>query len=223
MNDKELDNYIKIINPDFNSHIEKGTIEMNNEYYNLLEEKMARLINQNQELKSQLKGTTHCFDEEEHKRLSEQLELLTSKLDEYDLIVDERNQLKEQLEDEEQWRIKIAKENDEAFRGRMILIEEKEKLKKQLENTEEELELVRCDLHNRTSERDGRKRELDECLSQQKEFINYLEDEIHTIETTYSQINGNYGLMNEKLEALKEVLQKYKEIIGVEDENKTTI
>lgn len=74
MNDKELDNYIKIINPDFNSHIEKGTIEMNNEYYNLLEEKMARLINQNQELKSQLKGTTHCFDEEEHKRLKEQLE-----------------------------------------------------------------------------------------------------------------------------------------------------
>ncbi len=59
----------------------------------------ARLKKQNQELKSQLKGTTHCYDEEEHKRLSEQLELLTSKLDEYDLIVDERNQLKKQLEE----------------------------------------------------------------------------------------------------------------------------
>lgn len=35
---------------------------------------------------------------QENKRLSEQLELLTSKLDEYDLIVDERNQLKKQLE-----------------------------------------------------------------------------------------------------------------------------
>lgn len=54
--------------------------------------------------------------------------------------------------------------------------------------------------------------------TQQKEFINYLEDEIHTIETTYSQINGNYGLMNEKLETLKEILQKYKKIIGVLDE-----
>lgn len=49
--------------------------------------------------------------------------------------------------------------------------------------------------------------------TQQKEFINYLDDEIHTIETTYSQINGNYGLMNEKLETLKEILQKYKETI----------
>ena len=49
---------------------------------------MQALLKENQELKSQLKGTTHCFDEEEHKRLSEQLELLTSKLDEYDLIVD---------------------------------------------------------------------------------------------------------------------------------------
>jgi hypothetical protein len=56
--------------------------------------------------------------------------------------------------------------------------------------------------------------------NQQKEFIKWLENEIHTIETTYSQINGNYGLINEKLEALKEVLRKYKEIIGVEDESR---
>lgn len=51
MVDKELDNYMKTVNPNFDSHIEKGTIEMSNEYYNLLEEKMARLINENQELK----------------------------------------------------------------------------------------------------------------------------------------------------------------------------
>ncbi len=63
-----------------------------------LDYKNRLLEKENQELKSQLKETTHCFDEEEHKRLSEQLELLTSKLDEYDLIVDERNQLKKQLE-----------------------------------------------------------------------------------------------------------------------------
>lgn len=55
MTDKELDNYIKTVNPNFDSHIEKETIEMSNEYYNLLEEKMARLINENQELKKQLK------------------------------------------------------------------------------------------------------------------------------------------------------------------------
>lgn len=54
MADKELDDYMKTVNPNFNSHIEKGTIEMSNEYYNLLEEKIARLINQNKELKKQL-------------------------------------------------------------------------------------------------------------------------------------------------------------------------
>lgn len=62
---------------------------------------MKLLCLKKNELKSQLKGTTHCFDEKEHKRLSEQLELLTSKLDEYDLITDERNQLKKQLEETE--------------------------------------------------------------------------------------------------------------------------
>lgn len=54
MNDKELDDYMKTVNPNFDSHIEKGTIEMSNEYYNLLEEKMARLINENQELKEKI-------------------------------------------------------------------------------------------------------------------------------------------------------------------------
>lgn len=55
MTDSELDDYMKTVNPNFNSHIEKGTIEMSNEYYNLLEEKMARLIAEKQELKKQLK------------------------------------------------------------------------------------------------------------------------------------------------------------------------
>ena len=54
MSDKELEEYINKIEPNFNSHLEKGTIEMSNEYYNLLEEKMARLINENQELKTEL-------------------------------------------------------------------------------------------------------------------------------------------------------------------------
>ena len=54
MSDKELEEYINKIEPNFDSHLEKGTIEMSNEYYNLLEEKMARLINKNQELKEQV-------------------------------------------------------------------------------------------------------------------------------------------------------------------------
>ena len=54
MSDKELEEYIKKVEPNFDSHLEKGTIEMSNEYYNLLEEKMVRLINKNQELKKEL-------------------------------------------------------------------------------------------------------------------------------------------------------------------------
>lgn len=114
---------------------------------------------------------------QENKRLSEQLELLTSKLDEYDLIVDERNQLKKQLENSIKVNMADHKYASEC-EDKVVILE-----------------------------------------AYQKEFIKYLEDEIHTIETTFSQINGNYGLMNEKLEALKEVLQKYEEIMNGTEQN----
>ena len=54
MSDKELEEYINKIEPNFDSHLEKGTIEMSDEYYNLLEEKMVRLINKNQKLKERI-------------------------------------------------------------------------------------------------------------------------------------------------------------------------
>lgn len=69
------------------------------------------LLKENAELKEQLDKYENPEDmtlfamwctekvKEENERLSEQLELLTSKLDEYDLITDERNQLKKQLEE----------------------------------------------------------------------------------------------------------------------------
>ena len=53
MNNSELEKYLQEIEPNFTSYIEKGTIEMSQEYYNLLEERMARLINENQELKKE--------------------------------------------------------------------------------------------------------------------------------------------------------------------------
>lgn len=85
-----------------------------------------------------------------------------------------------------------------------LLVEYKE-LKKRNEDTSEELELVRCDLHNRTSERDGYERELNECLSQQKKFINYLEDMLDGENDIFSVVR------------VKDVLQKYREIIGGND------
>lgn len=37
-------------------------------------EDIEELLEENEELKSQLKGTTHCYDEVEHRQLKEQLE-----------------------------------------------------------------------------------------------------------------------------------------------------
>ena len=108
--------------------------------------------------------------------------------------------------------------------------DENKELKKQLE--EKKMLIKQCDLsiskvmdcYCERTDCSGRIKDskqydslVQKVETQQKEFINYLDDEIHTIETTYSQINGNYGLMNEKLETLKEILQKYKEIIGEND------
>lgn len=56
-----------------------------------LDYKNRILEKENQELKKKYENAVE--------KLSEQLELLTSKLDEYDLITDERNQLKKQLEE----------------------------------------------------------------------------------------------------------------------------
>lgn len=60
--------------------------------------------------------------------------------------------------------------------------------------------------------------EIDKYESQQKEFINYLEDEIKFYKNrdTYivADILGSYDLNDIKLKLLEEILSKYKEIIG---------
>lgn len=66
--------------------------------------------------------------------------------------------------------------------------------------------------------------------NQQKEFIEYLENEIYSIEPKGTGINYNCEYDSEedyisamkeqsKLNTFKEILSKYKEIIGVSDEN----
>ena len=96
---------------------------------------------------------------------------------------------------------------------------EKNELKRQVEDISEELELVRCDLHNRTSERDSYENELNECLSQQKEFIEYLENEKDRLARECSQIYedslGKTRLVNEDIfNEVDTILSKYKSIIG---------
>lgn len=50
---------------------------------------------------------------------------------------------------------------------------------------------------------------------QQKEFINYLEDEIHSCEAVSDLLFNS----NKEMKVYKEILSKYQEILGVSDEN----
>ena len=69
-------------------------------------------VGENQELKSQLRGTTHCYDEEEHKRLQEENKELKKQIkikhdgfmasvEEACELAEENQQLKEQLQQKE--------------------------------------------------------------------------------------------------------------------------
>ena len=58
------------------------------------------------------------------------------------------------------------------------------------------------------------KQENQKLKKQQKEFIEWLEENIYEIKYTYSQENGHYFKMDDILKTYQEVLSKYKEIIG---------
>ena len=70
----------------------------------------------------------------------------------------------------------------------------------------------------------GKDIEFTNNKTQQKEFINYLEDEIKFYKNKDSymvvHIHGSYDLNDIELKLLEEILQKYKSIIGVPDEKK---
>ena len=46
------------------------------EEFNDVKRAIKQLLQENQELKSQLAGTTHCFDEEEHRKLKDEIKEL---------------------------------------------------------------------------------------------------------------------------------------------------
>ena len=69
------------------------------EEYKLITIDYQELEARNQELKLQLKGTTHCFDEEEHEKLKKQLEELKEEKQEWiNLLAMFKNQQKEFIE-----------------------------------------------------------------------------------------------------------------------------
>ena len=81
---------------------------------------------------------------------------------------------------------------------------ENKKIEKQLEETNKMIE--KCGFVNIEQVM------LSYCglIAQQKEFINYLEDEIHSCEAVSDLLFNS----NKEMKVYKEILQKYREIIG---------
>lgn len=90
---------------------------------------------------------------------------------------------------------------------------ENKELKNQLEETRKCLK----DMYHINIEND---KELDKLKTQQKEFINYLEDEINKLEEQiknydiWHEVGTDINFLILKKQFYLEILQKYKEIIG---------
>ncbi len=119
-----------------------------------------------------------------------------------------------EIKDSIDLQLEIAKHlnvDNELLMEEKELYEYAEELKKQLEDANEKILLLQA-----SEPMLNYKKALEE--TQQKEFINYLEDLIKFYKNRDSymvaDILGSYDLNNIELELLEEILQKYKSIIG---------
>lgn len=132
---------------------------------------------------------------DENKRLKEALEAKSyckyaNKCDELD------DCSREEYEDMANANVRLSVENYD-------LKEENQRLKKQLENKYEKVGTLTSELLYE---------ENTKLINQQKEFINYLEDEIEKATTNPYTKLSEYGM--NRIHIYKEILQKYKSIIG---------
>lgn len=182
---------------------------------------ISKLQEENEELKSILRGTTHCFDEEEHNKLKEEITNLSKDVDmwnaKYNVVFDKNKRLKEALEAKSY--CKYANKCDELYDcsreeyedmanantrlkvENYDLEEENQKLKKQLKNCY----CNRTDCSARIKDSKVYDSLLQKVETQQKDFINYLEGKIN-----FYKINAQ----GYSMDLIEEILNKYKEIIG---------
>lgn len=105
------------------------------------------------------------------------------------------------------------------------LLKENQDLKKQLEEYIKQNMKLKDELFDKRKEYQDTYKdvriEIKEYKTQQKEFINYLEDEIKTLEKDILEIVDDMDIYMKQVKSLiiEEILQKYEEIIGVSDEN----
>lgn len=107
---------------------------------------------------------------------------------------------------------------------RQAILEDKDMLGLKEESEELKKQLTTYKILHRDFKVDNLKNisKIEEMENQQKDFINYLEDEIkfHKNRDSYmvADIHGSYDLNDIKLKLLEEILQKYKEITRGKDE-----
>ena len=101
---------------------------------------------------------------------------------------------------------------------KLLLQKENQELKKQLEEKQNPFKGIFAQVNDDTLLRDcgNMNAEINELKNQQKEFIKYLEDEIHSCEVVSDLLFNS----NKEMKVYKDILQKYREIIGVLDEKK---
>ena len=101
-------------------------------------------------------------------------------------------------------------------------------LKKQLENTNEQIEYLRRSIERKEdtiidlqNERIPYTNEyVDKLENQQKEFIDYMNKTIEELECDDVDDEEMKGYLIQRIDTFKEILQKYKDIIGVSDDKK---
>lgn len=106
--------------------------EFDSTSYTLLLIDINNLIKENQELKSQLKGTTHCFDEEEHEKLKKQqkefIEWLEDEIQQQEtLMAENQEKLYFLMYEDEKENLKLS--SQKAYIRRIILEEILQKYK----------------------------------------------------------------------------------------------
>ena len=177
---------------------------------------IVKLQEENEELKSILRGTTHCFDEEEHNKLKEENQKLKKHLK-----VPKTCNLKT-LEDyksyyEDTTREQILEDTYIEYCAYVNLAHRYSELKKQIENCY----CNRTDCSGRIKDSKVYDSLVQKVETQQKEFIKYLEDVIKELQKI-KETELDYDILKDvipQLLAYEEILQKHKEITQTKNNN----
>lgn len=212
--------------------------------FDMASEEFTSLLKENQELKSKLELYENgVYFSSEVDRKDRQIDKLKKKYEnavaDYEKTMFEKEQLKKQLEEKNKPQIFIDTQDIEERYAEGLyqdyLEEENKKIKKQLEEYQLQNINLRADIMIQKKAfpnkliKDKTFYDLydmptyEDLLNQQKEFIEYMNKTIEELECDDFGDEEMKGYLIQRIDTFKEILSKYKEIIGVLDDNKTTL